>query len=294
MLLASPAAAQAPDLRRPGTERVHVHTILGDLVLVLYPQAAPRTVEQFLRLCKAGVYNTTAFTRVEPGFVAQVSTANDRLVPLTQAQREVIRRIPAEFNSLSHQRGDLSMARRDNDPDSAETSFSVILGPAPHLDGKYTLFGHVESGMEVFEQMVKVPRDRNRPRERITVQWAMVIPNLEALSRRPVERAHPSPGLAAQAAMQARLKAKAEDDLSVLGGGLALTFLLGLTSFFLQGRVRPSVHGSLNLAMMLVVSVLLLALLLRSGQRHSALGILLYVGLVGVFKAMGSFERASE
>src|SRR6185369_7440944 len=85
-----------------------------------------------------------------------------------------------EFSSIRHVRGVLSMAREDADINSAETSFSILLGPAPHLDGKYTVFGRLEAGEAVLEEMVKVPRGAlMRPVTRLDVTRAEVIPASE-------------------------------------------------------------------------------------------------------------------
>jgi peptidyl-prolyl cis-trans isomerase-like 3 len=67
------------------------------------------------------------------------------------------------------------MARGD-DPNSADTSFFLVLGAAPHLDGKYTIFGKVVDGIEVLDEIEKVPRDGERPRQRIELIEAAIKP----------------------------------------------------------------------------------------------------------------------
>src|ERR1700688_1331709 len=113
-----------------GTQHLVLRTSVGDLLIALYPREAPRTVEQILRLARAGVYDGTRIFRIEPRFVAQISRAEDRLRPMTPEQRGLIHKIPAEFNAIAHVRGVLSMAHEDGDPDSGETSFSILLGRA--------------------------------------------------------------------------------------------------------------------------------------------------------------------
>ncbi|HJT79047.1 MAG TPA: peptidylprolyl isomerase, partial [Gemmataceae bacterium] len=134
-----PARAEAPPRLAP--ERVVLRTVAGDVVLALYADVAPGHVHQILKLVRLGAYDGTHFCRIDPTFVAQISTAYDRLSPLTPEQRAAIHPLKAEFSGLRHRRGTLSMARDDGKPDSAETSFSVLLADAPHLDGKYTVFG---------------------------------------------------------------------------------------------------------------------------------------------------------
>jgi len=162
------------DAPRLADERILLRTSTGDLVLALYPEVAPKHVAQILRLVRLGVYDGMHFHRVEPGFVAQLSGHHDRTAPLTPVQSAAIAKIPGEFSAIRHRRGILSMARFD-DPDSAETSFSILLGPAPHLDGKYTVFGHVESGLDVLAAIERVDREVTRPRSRISVVRATVF-----------------------------------------------------------------------------------------------------------------------
>jgi len=159
--------------------RVHVvlETVAGEIGVVLYPSVAPRTVEQFVKLVDAGVYDGVRFHRLEPGFVLQAATASDRSVGMTPEQHAVIQRIPLEVSSVAHDRGVLSMARWDADPDSAETSFSILLGPAPHLDGNYTVFGFVESGWKAIETIEGAPRkiDSTEPAVDVRILRARVV-----------------------------------------------------------------------------------------------------------------------
>jgi cyclophilin family peptidyl-prolyl cis-trans isomerase len=158
--------------------QVILHTVDGDIRLKLYPSVAPRTVAQFIVLVQAGAYDTTHFVRIEPGFVIQTSTVHDRLTPLSESQKALVHNIPAEFSALKHRRGILSMAHYDNDINSGESSFSILLGDAPHLDGQYTIFGEVESGMDVVAAIEKTPLQANRlPDHRITITQAEVLPS---------------------------------------------------------------------------------------------------------------------
>jgi cyclophilin family peptidyl-prolyl cis-trans isomerase len=308
VVVALAARADAPALDTPAPQRVIFHTVAGDLVFVLFPQAAPKTVEHFLKMVAAGVYDTTAFVRVEPGFVIQVSNAADRKVPFTQAQQALIHRLPAEFNALKHERGILSMAREDADVNTAETSFSILLGAAPHLDGKYTVFGRLEQGYGVLEEMLKVPREGNRPTERLQIEKAVVLPTVEALSHERIAPPRPIPFVAPKVEPLAPVlhatsnavtietaDAETSDRTGVaVGGGALLIVLIGLLSFSLQGRVPPSVHTSLNLVMVLVAAFLFIVLATPVAQHHEALAVVLFFGLLGVLKVLGRFEIAME
>src|ERR1700722_9470629 len=133
-LAQTPATAESGGAR-VARERIVLHTVAGDVVLALYPDVAPRHVRQMLRLVQLGCYDGTHFSRVEPGFVIQLADVYQRRQDLTREQAAAIHRVPAEFSkALKHGRGTLSMAHFDDDPDSAETSFSIVLSEQPHLD----------------------------------------------------------------------------------------------------------------------------------------------------------------
>ncbi len=160
-------------------ERIVLSTRHGDLVLALYPEIAPRHVAQVKKLVRLGAYDSTYFFRIEPGFLIQITDILNRLDPLTDAQRAAHHPLPAEFSTrLRHRLGTLSMARWE-DPDSATSSFSILLGPAPHLDGHYTLFGHVENGGSVLEKIVRSPRDGTTPLSPVVVTRAYIISDIE-------------------------------------------------------------------------------------------------------------------
>jgi cyclophilin family peptidyl-prolyl cis-trans isomerase len=271
-------------------ERVVLHTVAGDLVLALYPDAAPQTVAQIKKLVRAGVYDTTAFVRVEPGFLVQLSVASDRTIPMRPEQAALVHRIPAEI-ALRHVRGALTMAHEDGDPNSGETSFSILLGDAPHLDGKYTVFGRLESGGLVLDEMVRVPRSpQQQPVVRLTVDRAEVrsAAELAQATLAPARLVPVPPGLVPAPAP----RATTSDDSTAPAWGLALICGIGVLSFFLEGKVGSAVHGSLNLLTVLVAAFFLVVVALPKGQHEPWLACILFVGLIGVFKLLGRFERA--
>jgi len=127
----------SPSSPRLSDERLVLQTTFGDLELAFYPDVAPETVAHILKLGRLGAYNTNHFFRVDKGFVAQVADVlGGRSAPLSPRQREEgSKAVPGEFSDVKHVRGTLSMGRYD-DPNSATSSFSILLGPAPHLDNK--------------------------------------------------------------------------------------------------------------------------------------------------------------
>jgi len=113
----------------------------GEIRLEFYPEDAPKTVENFVTLAKKGFYNGLNFHRVVPDFVVQGGC------PKGNGTGGPGYTIKAEFNKQKHVRGTLAMARSQS-PDSAGSQFYICYGATPHLDGQYTVFGKVVSGME--------------------------------------------------------------------------------------------------------------------------------------------------
>lgn len=131
----------------------------------LYPQDAPITCANFIRLANEGFYDGLIFHRVIPGFMIQGGD------PDGTGMGGPGWRIKGEFrtngvkNPLRHTRGVLSMARSSH-PDSAGSQFFIMHGPAPHLDGSYAAFGKVLEGEENIDAIVSVRTGRNdRPVE---------------------------------------------------------------------------------------------------------------------------------
>jgi peptidyl-prolyl cis-trans isomerase B (cyclophilin B) len=152
-----------------------IETSMGNIALEFFPDRAPGHVRQFLRLASSGVYNGTSFHRIVKGFVIQGGHMPTRREPLDETQQAFVRTLPPEFNATPHERGILSMARTD-DPASAMSSFFIVLAPAPSLDGKYTVFGRVVSGMDVIEKIEAVPLNGEEPVTRIEVNRVTVQP----------------------------------------------------------------------------------------------------------------------
>lgn len=156
-------------------KEVLLKTSLGEITVELYPDLAPEHVRNFLKLVESGWYDHTAFHRVIPGFVIQGGMAETRAGNQPHPADKWVRPLKGEFGATKHTRGILSMARTD-DPDSATTSFFIVLGPASHLDGKYTVFGRVVSGFDTLENIEKVARDGETPRERVELIEAAIKP----------------------------------------------------------------------------------------------------------------------
>lgn len=127
----------------------------GNIVIELYPEVAPITVENFQDLVASGFYEESIFHRIIEGFMIQGGIS---------AKGERAASIYGEFsanghpNRLLHTRGVISMAR-SNSPNSASSQFFIVHRDQPHLDGYYAAFGRVVSGMEVVDAIAAVETD---------------------------------------------------------------------------------------------------------------------------------------
>ena len=124
----------------------------------LYPEIAPKTVENFIKLAEDGFYDGLIFHRVIPGFMIQGGC------PDGTGMGGPGYSIEGEFtangfkNDLKHERGVLSMARAMS-PNSAGSQFFIMVADAPHLDGQYAAFGKITEGMDVADGIVGQKRD---------------------------------------------------------------------------------------------------------------------------------------
>lgn len=137
-----------------------IQTKFGDIAIEFFPDAAPKTVENFKKLAKSGFYDGLVFHRIVPGFVIQGGDPNTK----TTANRSKWGTggpgwmVKAEFNKNKHLRGTLSMARAQ-DPNSAGSQFFIVLKDASFLDGQYTVFGRVTAGMDAVDKIAALRCD---------------------------------------------------------------------------------------------------------------------------------------
>jgi cyclophilin family peptidyl-prolyl cis-trans isomerase len=137
-----------------------ITTNFGDIKVEFYPEHAPKTVENFRELTNRGFYDGLIFHRIVPNFVIQGGDPNTRDVN-NRARWGTGGpgwNIKAEFNKNKHSRGTLSMAR-SQDPDSAGSQFFIVLKDSNFLDGQYTVFGRVISGMDVVDKIASLKTD---------------------------------------------------------------------------------------------------------------------------------------
>jgi peptidylprolyl isomerase len=151
-LLASTVAWAATD---DSGNTVVITTKNGKIVIRLRPDWAPKHVAQIKTLVKRGFYDGVPFHRVIPGFMAQTGDPTG-----TGTGKSDLPDIPAEFNKTHFARGIVGMAR-SSDPNSANSQFFIMFDDGSFLDGQYTAFGQVVSGMDVVDKIKAGTQENN-------------------------------------------------------------------------------------------------------------------------------------
>lgn len=171
---AAPPPPQEKPMSYYESKVVDLKTSKGTITVRFFPDKAPNHVRNFIDLSESGFYSGTRFHRVIPGFVIQGGDPNTKSGdPSTWGMGGSGKNLKAEFNSIHHRRGILSMARSWN-PDSASSQFFIVLDEANHLDNQYTVFGEVVSGLDVVDAIVAAPRQGERPNDPVTIEAATV------------------------------------------------------------------------------------------------------------------------
>lgn len=170
------APAQAKELTALDDEVAVLDTSMGKIVLGFFPNAAPNHVANFKKLAKSGFYDGVKFHRVISGFMIQGGDPNSKdSDPNNDGAGNAGYFLKAEFSSISHKRGILSMARRGDSNDSASCQFFIMLQDKPGLDKQYSVFGEVLEGMDVVDKIGATPTDGNdRPITPVVIKKATI------------------------------------------------------------------------------------------------------------------------
>ena len=144
-----------------------LETNAGPLTLKIDPAIAPQTATSIYRLLCANAYAGTRIFRYEPGFVIQLANAEDKAKgqpALPNKLRSLLRHLPLEvshqqYGALNHKKYVLSMGRFPDQPNSAVSSFSILIGDAPHLDHEFTIFGEMVKNASSLKTIAKIEKD---------------------------------------------------------------------------------------------------------------------------------------
>ncbi|MDA0744904.1 MAG: peptidylprolyl isomerase [bacterium] len=161
--------------------RTKIVTNYGEIELQFFPEKAPVHCFAFIIRAESGFYDGQLFHRVVPGFMIQGGDPNSTDEdPYNDGRGKPIVAIPHEFNDLEHTRGRLSMARVANVAIGAGSQFFILQKDTHRLDGNYTVFGEVVSGIDVVDQIAGVeteekdPELKNRPVKPVVIQKMIV------------------------------------------------------------------------------------------------------------------------
>jgi peptidyl-prolyl cis-trans isomerase B (cyclophilin B) len=152
---------------------VTLETELGAIEIAMMPEAAPEAVRNFLNLSATGALDTTTFSRIVKGFVIQGGNLSTSAKWNLELAKRMTHKLPDEPGLIKHVRGIVSMARTD-EPNSATTHFFILVAPGPYLDGKFSAFGTVTTGMEVVDAINQAPVDGEKPEKPVKINHAVV------------------------------------------------------------------------------------------------------------------------
>jgi peptidyl-prolyl cis-trans isomerase B (cyclophilin B) len=173
-----PKQQESSTVKSSSAEVAVINTTAGEMVIEFWPDVAPNTVSNFIKLAKSGFYDGTCFHRVIRDFMIQGGD------PLTKDESKKAMwgtgdpgyKIKAEFNDRSHKRGVISMARSQH-PDSAGSQFFICHGNPTNLDGQYTAFGKLIKGDEALEKIATTPTGpRDVPDTRQSINSIKIVP----------------------------------------------------------------------------------------------------------------------
>jgi peptidyl-prolyl cis-trans isomerase B (cyclophilin B) len=179
-LALAPAARAAEE--KSAKEVAVINTSAGELVVEFWPEVAPKTVANFIKLAKSGFYDGTAFHRIIKGFMIQGGDplSKDPSKEMMWGTGSADEKLKAEFNERKHDLGVISMARSAS-PDSASCQFFICLEGAQALNGKYTCFGKLIKGEDVLKKLgdsavaASASGEPSKPQARVGVESIKIV-----------------------------------------------------------------------------------------------------------------------
>jgi cyclophilin family peptidyl-prolyl cis-trans isomerase len=171
----SAAAEENRPMSQYQNKVAELHTSAGEIDIRFFPDVAPNHVKNFIDLAEKGFYNGTKFHRVIPGFMIQGGDPNTVSgSPSTWGTGGSGKNVGAEFSSVKHKRGIVSMAR-SSAPDSASSQFFIMVADYPSLDGQYSVFGQVTKGLDIADKIVSAPTGaQDRPNNPTTIDKIVI------------------------------------------------------------------------------------------------------------------------
>lgn len=170
----SPEPFDGAPVEKMAASCVRLETELGVIEIEMIPEVAPESVRSFLNLAATGALDTTTFSRTVPGFVIQGGNLSTSEKWNYDLSRRMSRKLPDEPGLVKHVRGIVSMARPET-ANSATTHFFILVGDGHHLDGKFSAFGRVTTGIEVADVINKAPAVAEKPEKPLRISRATVF-----------------------------------------------------------------------------------------------------------------------
>lgn len=267
-------------------EKIIFETNFGDLVFELNDQIAPKHAQQFRKIAERGYFESVNAFRIQPGFVIQFSDIYNRKKSLPDEVLKEFTKLPLEISNVKHIAGVLSAAREDNDKDSAHSSFSILLGSAPHLDGNYTIFGKLLEGQDVISEILKIPRNGTSPEIEVVVQKSYILRGEEANRFQPKKQIFYESSFISQKKMEEKLK--------WLHLGLCVVVILFSISLQLMGQNKIKwARFAVSVGLLLVIFMILSFFFLRSIPMSSFETIISFFCVLYSFVGFRRFEERS-
>ena len=169
----APEPFEGASVEKMASQCVRLETEAGAIEIEMLPEVAPESVRNFLNLAATGLFDTTTFSRVVKGFVIQGGNLSTGQKWNFETAKRAARKIPDEPSLVKHERGIVSMARPD-EPNSATTHFFILVGNAAQLDGKFSAFGRVTSGMDVVDAINQADAENEKPAKPVVITRAVV------------------------------------------------------------------------------------------------------------------------
>lgn len=154
---------------------VRLETEAGNIDIEMLAEFAPEAVRNFLNLASIGAFDTTTFSRVVPRFVVQGGNLATRENLTEELYKRSQRTVPDEPSIIKHVRGIVSLARPE-EANSGSSHFFILVGNGSHLDGKFSAFGRVRTGMEVADQINSAAVNGEKPEKPVRLNRAVVRP----------------------------------------------------------------------------------------------------------------------
>ncbi len=177
-LLGSSACGRKPEV---DNEVAVLETSYGRIVIEFLPTVAPRHVQNFKDLAQENFYDGTKIHRIvkDKNKIVAIQGGDPNTIngdPGTWgAGQPGQKTVPAEFSTLKHERGTVSAARKEKDPNSATSQFYICITAQPGLDGQYSIFGRVIEGMNVVDSIARAPARGEKPVDPVVVNRVYII-----------------------------------------------------------------------------------------------------------------------